>query len=81
MSHNISSIVANLLSKHSEISKAQIFAAVRLDDRFEALSALGFNVSKIDLSDEQSILDELYSHKSRNLLRNTKYMMLISRVY
>ncbi|EXM34254.1 hypothetical protein RAB80_005722 [Fusarium oxysporum f. sp. vasinfectum] len=50
------SIVANLLSKHPETTKQQVFAAVRTDEQAKALSTLGINVLKLDLSDEQPLL-------------------------
>ncbi|KAH7213022.1 hypothetical protein DER44DRAFT_743559 [Fusarium oxysporum] len=56
-------IVANLLSKHPETTKQQVFAAVRTDEQAKALSTLGINVLKLDLSDEQAVVNEMSSHK------------------
>ncbi|KAI1010769.1 hypothetical protein LB503_005009 [Fusarium chuoi] len=58
------SIVSDLLSKHPEITKDQIVAAVRTDEQAKALSTLGVNVLKLDLSDEQAVIDEISSHKT-----------------
>ncbi|KAJ9426177.1 hypothetical protein QL093DRAFT_2560514 [Fusarium oxysporum] len=66
MSRNIlitGSIVANLLSKHPETTKQQVFAAVRTDEQAKALSTLGINVLKLDLSDEQAVVNEISSQK------------------
>ncbi|EWZ93806.1 hypothetical protein FOWG_06457 [Fusarium oxysporum f. sp. lycopersici MN25] len=57
------SIVANLLSKHPETTKQQVFAAVRTDEQAKALSTLGINVLKLDLSDEQAVVNEISSQK------------------
>ncbi|KAF5621008.1 hypothetical protein F25303_12355 [Fusarium sp. NRRL 25303] len=57
------SIVADLLSKHPEVTKDQIVAAVRTDEQAKALSTLGINVLKLDLSDEQAVIYEISSHK------------------
>ncbi|KAI1016791.1 hypothetical protein LB504_007046 [Fusarium proliferatum] len=57
------SIVADLLSKHPEVTKDQIFAAVRTDEQDKVLSTLGINVLKLDLSDEQAVINEISSHK------------------
>ncbi|CZR39097.1 uncharacterized protein FPRO_05711 [Fusarium proliferatum ET1] len=57
------SIVADLLSKHPEITKDQIVAAVRTDEQAKALSTPGINVLKLDLSDEQAVINEISSHK------------------
>ncbi|EGU84907.1 hypothetical protein FOXB_04488 [Fusarium oxysporum f. sp. conglutinans Fo5176] len=59
----VGSIVANLLSKHPETTKQQVFAAVRTDEQAKALSTLGINVLKVDLSDEQTVVNEISSHK------------------
>ncbi|KAI8410668.1 hypothetical protein FOFC_10525 [Fusarium oxysporum] len=64
----VGSIVANLLSKHPETTKQQVFAAVRTDEQAKALSTLGINVLKVDLSDEQTVVNEISSHKSNNLI-------------
>ncbi|KAK2688522.1 hypothetical protein QWA68_012706 [Fusarium oxysporum] len=56
-------IVANLLSKHPETTKQQVFAAVRTDEQAKALSTLGINILKLDLSDEQAVANEMPSHK------------------
>ncbi|KAL5603163.1 hypothetical protein FOBRF1_010696 [Fusarium oxysporum] len=61
-------IVANLLSKHPETTKQQVFAAVRTDEQAKALSTLGINVLKLDLSDEPAVVNEMSSHKSNNLV-------------
>ncbi|SCV58118.1 uncharacterized protein FFB14_15460 [Fusarium fujikuroi] len=57
------SMVADLLSKHPEITKDQIVAAVRTDEQAKALSTLGINVLKLNLSDEQAVINEISSHK------------------
>ncbi|KAF5990295.1 hypothetical protein FBULB1_122 [Fusarium bulbicola] len=57
------SIVADLLSKHPEITKNQVFAAVRTDKQAKALSVHGINVLKLDLSDEHAVVNEISSHK------------------
>ncbi|KAK2482478.1 hypothetical protein H9L39_04270 [Fusarium oxysporum f. sp. albedinis] len=57
------SIVANLLSKHPETTKQQVFAAVRTDEQAKSLSTLGINVLKLDLSDEQAVVNEISSQK------------------
>ncbi|KAF5537738.1 nad dependent epimerase dehydratase family [Fusarium mexicanum] len=57
------SIVADLLSKHPAITKNQVFAAVRTDEQAKALSIHGINVLKLDLSDEQAVINEISSHK------------------
>ncbi|PCD41290.1 hypothetical protein AU210_003846 [Fusarium oxysporum f. sp. radicis-cucumerinum] len=57
------SIVANLLSKHPKTTKQQVFAAVRTDKQAKALSTLGINVLKLDLSDEQAVVNEISSQK------------------
>ncbi|QKD50238.1 uncharacterized protein FOBCDRAFT_270024 [Fusarium oxysporum Fo47] len=61
--HIRGSIVANLLSKHPETTKQQVFAAVRTDEQAKALSTLGINVLKLDLSDEQAVVNEISSQK------------------
>ncbi|KAG5799658.1 hypothetical protein H9Q69_001288 [Fusarium xylarioides] len=58
------SIIADLLSsKCPEITKNQVFATVRTDEQVKALSTLGVNVLKLDLSDEQAVINEISSHK------------------
>lgn len=71
------SIVSDLLSKHPEITKDQIVAAVRTDEQAKALSTLGVNVLKLDLSDEQAVIDEISSHKSSNTLLNKKHLLTV----
>ncbi|KAF5606561.1 nad dependent epimerase dehydratase family [Fusarium subglutinans] len=56
-------VFPNLLSKHPEITKNQVFAAVRTDEQAKALSIHGINVLKLDLSDEQAVVNEISSHK------------------
>ncbi|KAF5581026.1 nad dependent epimerase dehydratase family [Fusarium pseudocircinatum] len=57
------SIIADLLSEYLEITKNQVFAAVITDEQAEALSTLGVNILKLDLSDEQTVTNEISSHK------------------
>ncbi|KAF4964988.1 hypothetical protein FSARC_7166 [Fusarium sarcochroum] len=58
------SIVADFLYKHStEVYRKQIFAAVRSEEQAEALSSLGINVLKLDLTDEQVATDSITSNQ------------------
>ncbi|KAK9779764.1 putative NAD-dependent epimerase/dehydratase domain-containing protein [Seiridium cardinale] len=60
------SIVADFLSKdNAALGREHIHAAVRSDDQAKALSALGVNVLRLDLTDEKSVVDNLLSHKIR----------------
>ncbi|KAF5238324.1 hypothetical protein FANTH_10356 [Fusarium anthophilum] len=57
------SILADILSKHPEVTKKQVLAAVRTDEQAKALSIHGINVLKLDLSDEHAVVNEIFTHK------------------
>jgi hypothetical protein len=66
MKHSGGSIVADFISRTSgPIKEATISTTVRSDEQVQALSNLGINVIKLDLSDKQAVLDAVLGNESR----------------
>lgn len=51
----------------TKIEKDHVFAAVRSGDQLRALETLGVNVIRLDLEDEDAVLEAVLRHKSKCL--------------
>lgn len=59
------SLVTDFLSSSSPLfTKEQIYAAVRSEAQAQALSKLGINVLRLDLGDEESVVESLRAYDS-----------------